>query len=344
MVTSADIQVSSHGVGTLTFDGDQARGEGGPSDPRVVLPVSIVLHARAVEEMLALTDIICSLHLDTPCGDHNRVGMPYNANLQPHMLVRSVVAGTSPITIEVRIPVNAATIAQIEERRHAHPSCDVVGYLRVTCSICWVYKTVNTDVGARDDHPFPSSMGMFSFLAPAWLPNVGDVPLRIPASTWVTAVLPGLGLDRLQLIEVRVPSPGDILPDVVVPLFDAARRDYDSGRYRECIQKCRDVRHAVEQHLGATGKNNPVADRVAARLGLPPDDPRHTFIDQTWQGLAALTSQAHHIAHLDLSSAADGRAALLLTASLLDYLGHLFAPPPIGLYIPAPPPLGGNAQ
>jgi hypothetical protein len=157
----------------------------------------------------------------------------------------------------------------------------------------------------------------------------------------VNNVIPGLGLDRLRLIEIRVPSPGGSLPGAVVSLFDAARRDYDDGRYRECIQKCRDVRHAVEQYLGATGQNNTVADQVAARLALPPNDPRHALIDQTWQGLAALTSQAHHIAHLDLSSVADARAALLLTASLLDYLGHLFAPPPIG--VSPPHPGGGSA-
>jgi hypothetical protein len=167
-------------------------------------------------------------------------------------------------------------------------------------------------------------MGLFSFVVPFWNTRIDDLPVRIPQSTWVDRVLPGLGLDRLRLVELALPAFGGPLPQEVVPHFDAARRDYDAGRYRECIQQCRSIRHAVERHLGATEKQ-PVQEQVGQRLGWPADSPQRMFLAQTWKALVDLTNAALH--RLDtVFQARDARACLLTTAVLLEYLERLVGP------------------
>jgi hypothetical protein len=166
---------------------------------------------------------------------------------------------------------------------------------------------------------------MFSIFAPFWSLAIGSLPLRIPTAHWLEKVLPGLGLDSLRLIEITLPSGGGPLPHAVVSYFDQARSDYDGGRYREAIQKCRDVRHAIEEHLGAI-KERPVADVVAERVKLPPGAPQRPFLDGIWRALADLTSAAHHKEASKHLTQADASACLLLTALVVEYIETLLRP------------------
>ena len=100
--------------------------------------------------------------------------------------------------------------------------------------------------------------------------------MQIPASLWVSNVLPPLGFSSLRLIEIALPAANELLPDALLASFDAARRDYDLGNYRECVQKCRDVRNAVEQHLRATRQHS-VANVIGDRLGQLSDAPSVLF-------------------------------------------------------------------
>jgi hypothetical protein len=329
----------------VALDIIQVRGEGGPYDARLVLPLILTMYPRKPEEALALTELTCSLHLGMPAFDQNQVGPTVTMTLQQNMPCRSLSDRPNSHTLEVRVPLSQPVVAHLDAQRHTSADKAFTAVLRLSATVGWLYKIGNTfpsgspEPQAIGNHPFSSALGLFSLVAPFWDTRIEPLPIRITAPLWIDNALPGLGYDRLRLIEVMVPSPGEPLLTMVIPFFDDARRDYDAGRYRECVQKCRDVRHAVEQHLGATGKEGDrVADKVAARLGLSADDPRRKLLDGMWQGLVLLTSEAHHISNPGGYTAANARGCLLLTATLLDYLRSLFNPPPIGLNQSTPRP------
>lgn len=135
-------------------------------------------------------------------------------------------------------------------------------------------------------------------------------------------VLPQVGLNAVRLVEVEFPKAGGVYPEQAVRSFDEARRDYDLGRYLECIEKCRYVRHAVEEHLALT-RGQCIADAVAQRLGLDPRGPQHDFLDHLWEGFVVMTNAAHHNDHRQQLLRADAQSCLLLAALLLEYLNHL---------------------
>jgi hypothetical protein len=72
------------------------------------------------------------------------------------------------------------------------------------------------------------------------------------------------------------------------------RAAYDRAEWRECIQKCRDVRTYVERAV-RYDEGEHVAAAVARRLGTNKDDPRIKFLDSVWAPLVNLTSGAHHV-------------------------------------------------
>lgn len=325
-------------VGAVGLDYDQVRGEGGPHDARLVFPLTVRLHPQREEATLALTHVSCALHLSNPPLPSNRVGAVVDLPLTgghtstPH---------GGFYTFEIRLPVSQPVVARFEEHRHSAPDKAFMGTLRVGVALAWVYRTNSTYDEAmpasrrfpKDEWPFSFDAGA-SFLVPFWNFEPDPLAFRIPAPSWVDNVLPGLGLDRLRLIEIAAPIGGGPLPESVVSMFDDAQRDYDTGRYRECVGKCRDVRHAVEQHLGAT-RAQPVSDVVAAQLSLPAGAAERTFLDDAWKALGDLTNSAHHIgpAGVPAYSAAATRTCLFLTATLLDYMHHLYMPPPIGRHL-----------
>jgi hypothetical protein len=135
-------------------------------------------------------------------------------------------------------------------------------------------------------------------------------------------VLSGLGFDRLRLFEITLPISGGLIPDVVLPHFDAARRDHDRGNYRESIEKCRYVRDGLVRHLGTT-RDRQLGDVVAERRGLPSDAPQRSFLNGLWHGWWDMTNAGHHVPAPQPFTAADAHACLMTAALLLDYLGRL---------------------
>lgn len=331
---------NSGSVGAITLDTAKVRGEGGPSDARLVLPLTVTLDPQDEGATLALTRLTCALHLGEPVAPSSQVG-PSTLILVERLgdrLVSSRPQRPFAHEVEARLFLSQAVVARIEAHRHAHAEKTFAGVLSFDGTLAWAYKTTMyyTDATpgshrfAGDEWPFDFGAGA-SLLAPIWSTRIEPLAFRIPASTWIDNVLPGVGLDRLRLIEITMPVAGSPLPTSVVPTFDDAQRDYDAGRYRECIGKCRDVRNAVEQHLGAT-RAQPVADVMATQLGLPSDAAERAFLDNAWKALGDLTNSAHHInaAGAPTYSAAAARTCLFLTATLLDYLRHLYMAPPIG--------------
>jgi hypothetical protein len=162
---------------------------------------------------------------------------------------------------------------------------------------------------------------VFSYVPKLTIP-IDDLFAQVPASIWVDRVLPPLGFSSLRLIEIALPMANSLLPEDLLSSFDFARRDYDLGKYRECIQRCRDVRNGVEHSLGAT-KQHPVADVIGDRLGLPADAPQRAYLRNTWAGFADLTNAAHHLSTVQGMLRADAHVCLLTVALLLEYISQL---------------------
>jgi hypothetical protein len=138
-------------------------------------------------------------------------------------------------------------------------------------------------------------------------------------------VSPGLGEDRLRLVVVGFPAPGGPLGGQVAELFDAARRAYDAGDYRECVQKCRDVRNHVERSVRGTDDER-VAAAAARHVGAAGDDPRVTFLDRAWTAVGDFTSDSHHVHTVGRLDGPSARAALLMTATLIEFVSEWVTP------------------
>ena len=318
------IQVGNRIVGTITLNERETRGEGGQHDARIVFPLTVTMNPQPAGAMLALTELRCSLHLTTPTFAGNQVGPTVAVNLLENMGCRSVPAGPVSGQIEARFTLTEHIIAHLETHRHRHSEGTFVAYLGFHGTVAWLSATGNTTPPdtRMQNHPIDLQFGLFSILAPFWNTRIEDLSVQLPASQWVDRVLPPLGYSSLRLIEIALPTANGLLPGVLITSFDAARRDYDLRNYRECIQKCRDVRSAVEQHLGAT-RQNPVADVIGDRLGLPPDAPQRAFLRNVWMGFADLTNAAHHLSTVQGLLRADAHVCLLTAALLLEYISQL---------------------
>lgn len=322
MIAKARIEVASRTVGEITLDGAAARGEGGPHDPRLVLPLTISMSPRPLAEMLALTELTCSLHLGQDATDQNQIGPPVWRSLLPHMHARSMPGHVSEHVLEIRVRLTQPAIAHLEAYRHRSPGGNLRGQLRLTGSVALVLQvagSANPHDTARPlpDNPFGLEFGLLSTLAYCWASAISPLMLEIPGSAWVDRGLPGLGLEHVRLLEIALPRTVGPLPSTILETFDQARADLDAGRRRECIQKIRDVRYDVEQHLGATSAN-PVASIIAQHRGLAANAPQEAYLRAVWKALADLTNATHHGTRE--VAAADARSALLFTAVLLDYL------------------------
>jgi hypothetical protein len=108
-----------------------------------------------------------------------------------------------------------------------------------------------------------------------------QLPIQIEPSAWVREVLPGLGYDRLRLMEVTFPPPLPEHPSAAAQ-FDKARLALDQRRYWACIQECRGLLNMWEKQYGAT-KAKRLADLVAVDRRWPVDDVRRGLLDLLWK-------------------------------------------------------------
>jgi hypothetical protein len=104
-------------------------------------------------------------------------------------------------------------------------------------------------------------------------PLADELRLPIAREQWAREIGPALGHDRQRLVAVRLPSADGPLGLEVVVSYSEASRAYDRAEWRECIQKCRDVRTHIERAVRQDHREH-VAAAVARRLGTDGEDPR----------------------------------------------------------------------
>lgn len=310
-------------IGEVDLDTDQITGEGGPADPRLKLPLKIMLYTRPAGAMLALTELACSLHSKSPTFENNQIGPTMTVNLKSGFPFRGLPGTPSPMTQEVRFRLGQAVIAQFERQRLQQVDHAFYAYLRLQPTVAWLRQEGDPVLDEPGASGFPPQQkNLFTRLDYCWDAKIGDLAVQVPASVWVQQVLPGLGYDQLRLVEIALPVADGLLPTEIIGYYDAARRHFDLGNYRDAIAGCRDVRNAVERHLAATPAHR-VGDVVADRLGLAVDAPQRAILNATWEALRLATNAAHHIPAGPRLMEADARMSLHLTAILLEYIAQL---------------------
>jgi hypothetical protein len=130
-------------------------------------------------------------------------------------------------------------------------------------------------------------------------------------------------MDRLRLVEISLP-PGQssFVPQEAVDFFDAARKEYDLGNYRECIEKSRYVRDALNRILKTTSSVR-LGDVLVNQRGIPLEPTVRDFWDGVWQSWWNITNEGHHNPSPQPFTAQDARACLMTGAVILEFLGQL---------------------
>jgi hypothetical protein len=316
VTASASISAQSFILGEVRADPARLRGEGGPVSPALVVPLTLALNPQPPERTLVVTDLLGRLHLDragqTALGELVRAG----SSSQPQGLWASHPGTAATHAVALRIPLAPTQLRALEEA----PAQDghLLLRLELRAAAAWLRQ--------EHQHVLGSGGGSAMELLPlAWV-RTDELRLAIPAGPWAEQVLPGLGADRYRTVLVSLPADSPLSPGKpLVRWFDDARARYDRGDYRGCIERCRDVRRAVETALQAS-KSDPVSAKAASAAGLPAGTT--AFLDGVWRALAEVTNEAHHPEHAEpVYRATDARAVLLTTAVMLEYLSAVLVPP-----------------
>ena len=306
--------------GVIEVDSDRVTGEGGPERPQLVIPITVRMHQRPEgQRQIALVGLRAWLTSDqqgppnVPLAavvtERYYSNMPFTSQSyeQPHGMQATL-----------RFRLNPAELSDLELRRHTgptHPNLQI--YVGLEPEVVGLHS-----IGEDVERPW-GEVGLASFWAHLWNVSVRPLSLNISQQTWIERVLPGLGYDRLRLIEVRLP-PG--LPDhaSAAQEFDRALRALDQGRYAECVVACREIIQMWNAELQAS-KANHMGDVLGHARGWDDNDHRRTLITTVWTALINVTNVAHHVAGQPSApefSAEDARLICYLTAAMSERLSR----------------------
>jgi len=173
----------------------------------------------------------------------------------------------------------------------------------------------------QEPSPWDMNLGLYSEVLPFWDSRIDVTLIQVEQSRWVTDVLPGLGYNRIRLLEMTFPPP---LPGhtSAVAQFDKAKRALDERRYGDCILGCRGLLNMWERQLGATAKKR-IAEVVAADGAWPEGDIRRDLLDTLWKEVGDVANAPHHPeedVNAEIFEGRDARLVLMLTATLSEYL------------------------
>ncbi len=320
-VHSQTITIGNRSVGEIEIDGSAVRGEGGPIRPQLVVPLKLQLNPTPVDAQLAVCQVSARLSADQNASPHAAVCQPVSLSLMDGFHARSIPHGPNDHTVQLRFFLSPAEVEDLERKRHAAGGEVFTLYCGIDLIVAGL-KTFNSLSPGKAPEPTPweINFGMFSQVMPFWTTRVHPVWMQIEQSTWVRTVLPGLGYDRVRLLELTFPPP---LPDNgrAARQFDKARQALDGRRYGDCIQECRGLLNMWEQQFKST-KARRVADIVAGDRRWPDGDIRRQFLDVLWKEVGDIANAPHHPEgdiDAELFDERDARLVLILTAALSEY-------------------------
>ncbi len=319
-VSKESILLGMRIVGSVSVDGGAVRGEGGPSRPQLVVPMTIQMEPQPEGSTLAVCWVRASLSTEQNASSQHAVGTPASELLVHEFPARSFPSGTADHNVDLRFQLTPGEVEHLETRRHVASTDVFVLHLSFDVVVGGL-KTHNQGIPASGPRPWDINCGMFSEVLPFWSSKIRPTQVQIEQSTWVRSVLPGLGYDCIRLVEMVFPPP---LPDhrSAASEWDKARRALDEQRYSDCVSECRDILAMWQTQLGAT-KDRPVAAVIAEKRGWAEGDGRTAFLDGIWKTAIDIVNAPHHPEgqpaeqHFAVS---DARLMLLLTASLSEYV------------------------
>ena len=327
VANSTYIALYGQSIGRISVDGTKVRGEGGPINPQLVVPLGIRLDDQPHEAMLAIGRLRALLGTDQdvrpataicPPAFEELVGAPRGFR------VHSKPSSQHDEQIELRFFLTPAQVEEVERRRHANRADVFYLWLAIEPTVIGLRNfNVPRLVQPTAAGVWGAKYGMYAELAVFWAMNQPSaLRVDVEVSTWVRNVLPGLGYDRRRLVEVTLPPPLPGQPSAAAE-FDKAKAALDTRRYEDCVAACRGLLTMWRQGVGATdGKR--IAEVVAEPLGWADGDARRQFLDGIWKAATDFVNAPHHPegsgqdAWLDHR---DARLALMMTALLSEYLG-----------------------
>jgi hypothetical protein len=276
------------------------------------------MNAMGGDGMIAVTSLTATLGADLYPAPGNGICGEISVPLESGFPVKSQTSANNH-TVDVRFVLSTAEVEAIESRRHASTSDVFVLYLGLDIVVSALRSHNGTATGQTEGN---SHAGMYAEVFQFWTTQVQPIQINIEQSTWVNNVLPGLGYDRLRLVELNFPPP---LPDHdnAATQFDKAKRALDERRYDDCIKECRGLIKMWEKQYGATA-NYPIADIVARDRLWVEGDERRELVFTLWQRVSRIVSVPHH-SEGDAPLAferRDAKLVLVLVAALSEYLEH----------------------
>ncbi len=329
MTNSTLINLYGQNIGQISVNGTEVRGEGGPINPQLVVPLEVQLDNQPDEAPLALGRLRATIGTDQIVWPATAICPPICVDLVGGFRVRS--GSTSSTSrggeqVELRFFLTLAQVEELERRRHANRDDAFCLYLQLGPTVIGLKNSNVPRPGqARPSTIWDAKYGMYAELVVFWAANQPSaLRVDVETSTWVRRVLPGLGYDRARLVEVTLPPPLPDQPNAATE-FDKAKTALHGRRYEDSVAACRGLVAMWKELFGATDRD-PVANVIARRQGWSEDDGRRQFLDALWKATTDFVNGPHHPEGsgqgfwLDYG---DARLAFMVTTLLSEYLGSL---------------------
>ena len=221
---------------------------------------------------LAVSSLSARLFTDTYASSHQMICQPVSQSLVPGFPARSTQYGPHEHRVDLRFFLTQAEVEDIEQRRHSAGGDVFTLYLGIEAVIAGFRpSTPSGQAGSEADtvgRPVRDLFAGNAFLdvagAPGWVRST---------SRHGCELLPGLGYDRVRLIEMT--SAAAAGHGSAAAQFDKARRALDERRYGACISECRGLLTMWEKQHGATSKRR-IAEVIGDARSWAADDIRAT--------------------------------------------------------------------
>jgi hypothetical protein len=207
-----------------------------------------------------------TLSTDQNASPRGAICQPVSVNPTNGFHINSISQVSTDRTIELRFFLSSLEVELIEQKRQAAPNDGLELYLGVDLAVAGVQLFNRVEPGKQaPELPWGTQYGLFSQVFPFWNSQVHPIRVEVEQSKWSRDVLPGLGYDRLRLMELVFPPALPGHPSAAKQ-FDQARRAIDQRRYGDSVLACRGLLNMWEKQFGAT-KKNLVADVIASARG-----------------------------------------------------------------------------